>query len=162
PGFVTGAAPDYVERPLLLKFLESTTIDSVLTLNDPSKVAPLDGFDRVAMARVSWVRTVSGATLTTSLQVITNSFQPLSTPFGAPLAMQISLEGSDLSGAATKTVGASSQAGTLTWSNEASYSASDYIVTLYEITNSRLAPVHIYHVLAAAAKIDRSLLQPQH
>lgn len=169
PGFVPGAAPDYVEQPAIIPFLTSTTLDGTLTLADPMKPpTPQLPFERVLFARMSGTRTVNGATLTSSIQVVTTKFvQNTSLVVDAPLALQIKLGTNiDLSSGDNTMIDASSQATTLAWTDETAngtnYVANDYVVTLYEITNNRLAPQRIYHVLTHSVLIDGSLLTSGH
>jgi hypothetical protein len=162
PGFVPGSAPDYVDQPLIIPFLTSTTIDSLITLADPMKppTAQLP-HERAIMARASTARVVDGATLTTSCQAITTTFSG-QLPFDAPLAKSIELGSIDLSTADGLMLDASSQATTLTWQNDVASNGDDYVVTLFEITANRLAPLRIYHVLARSVDIDASLLASGH
>jgi len=159
PGFLPGVAPQFIERPLMLSLAESTQIDAQVTLADPSSML---GLERVVAARLTSARSVGGATLTSAIQTITNVFNS-SLQFAAPLATNVRLGSTSLSGATDGVpMGASSSQQTLTWSSEAGYSASDYVVTLYEITGSALAPVRVYHVIAPEVKVDGSLLVAGH
>jgi len=159
PGFLPGVAPDFIDRPLMLAFATSTQIETSVTLADPSSML---GLDRVLAARLTSARLANGAVLTSSIQTITNVFSG-TLQYGAPLATNVKLGAASLSGASDNVpVDASSSQQSLSWSSEAGYSASDYVVTLYEITFSALAPVRVYHVIAPEVKIDGSLLVKGH
>jgi hypothetical protein len=160
PGFVGGVAPDYVDNPMILPFLTSDAIDTMLTLTDPTKPgSPLLPFERVLSARFTASRVVDGATLTSAIQAITNVFTG-QLQLKAPLALQIKLATNDLAAADGIMINASSQPTALTWIDEGGGAADDYVVTLFEITNNRLAPVIIYHVLTQSVSVDGSLLNP--
>ncbi|HTL35103.1 MAG TPA: hypothetical protein VL326_18370 [Kofleriaceae bacterium] len=164
PGFVQGGAPDYLEQPVIIPFLTTTTIDSVITLADPMKGTPQLPFSRAFTARVAATRVVDGVTLSSSLQEITNSFTT-QLLFEAPLAKSIKLDNTTDLASADLMLTASSQAKTLGWVDELGLSADDYAVTLFEIvagTTTRLAPVRIYHVLTPSVTVDGSLLAPGH
>jgi hypothetical protein len=102
---------------------------------------------------------VNGATLTTAIQGITNVFTG-QFALKAPLALQIQLGTNDLASADGITINASSQPTALTWIDESGRTADDYVVTLFEITNSKLSPVLVYHVLTPSVSVDGSLLNP--
>jgi hypothetical protein len=162
PGFLPGLPPSYVERPLIMPFLVSSRFDSTLTVTDPS--AEL-GLDRVVFARNSVTRMVgAGAVpLTSSLQAITNKFDLNGLPFAAPLATNVMLGSANLSGATDEvSVTASSDIVKLKFAPEATFTADDYVITLYEITGSSLAAVRIYHVIQPEVKISGSLLVSGH
>jgi hypothetical protein len=59
-------------------------------------------------------------------------------------------------------VAASSDIQKLKFLPEPTYQADDYVVTLYEITGTAIAPVRIYHVLQPEVKIQGSLLVTGH
>jgi hypothetical protein len=165
PGFVPGLpSQDYVDQPLILPFATSRSIDSTIPLADPTKLDLLPSYTRVLTARVSGKRVIDGATLTSSIQTITNAFTG-QLEFKAPLAISVKLGANDLTVSDIPNIlqiDASSQATTLSWANEPGLSADDYVVTLYEITNNKLAPLRIYHVLTAAVTVDGSQLTPGH
>ncbi|HEY5947357.1 MAG TPA: hypothetical protein VIV40_17755 [Kofleriaceae bacterium] len=158
PGFLPGVAPLYIERPLILSFLESTQIDSTLAVADPS--AGL-GLERVITARLSNRRVVDGVTLTSSIQTITNVFSG-AMPFPAPFAKNVVLGTTDLSTADSVIVSPTSGVQKLRWEAESGFKADDYVVTLYELTATSLAPVRIYHVLSPEVKVDGNLLAAGH
>ncbi len=160
PGFIPAVAPPYIERPLIMPFLESTRLDSNLILADPS--ADL-GLERVVAVRSSLSRDVNGATLTSSLQAITNKFESTGIQFAAPLAINATLGDTNLSGTADMVAfQASSSVQHLKFETEGGFKADDYVVTLYELTGTALAPIRIYHVIAPDVKIDGSLLVAGH
>jgi hypothetical protein len=160
PGFLPGVAPTYVERPLIMQFLESNRFDSTLVLTDPSSEL---GLDRVVTARSTVARTTNGVVLTSSVQGITNKFESNGLPFAAPLATTIMLGTTDLSGPTdTVAFAASSDIQKLTFVPETSLKADDYVITLYEITGTSLAPVRVYHVIQPEVKIQGSLLVAGH
>jgi hypothetical protein len=160
PGFLPGVAPLYIERPLIMPFLESTRFDSTLVLADPS---PELGLDRVVTARASLSRVVNGVTLTSSLQAITNKFELTGLPLSAPLAINVMLTDISLSGATDAVpIPASSSILPLQFGTEGALTADDYVVTLYELTGTALAPIRIYQVIAPQVKIDGSLLVAGH
>lgn len=146
PGFVDG-------EPMMLTFMEATAAPSAFTSADPSAMLMLEP---VFLARVTAPRTVAGAALTSTIQTITNQMASTLT-FDAPLALNIKLDTSAIS--ADTSVTASSQAAVLKWEAETGSTAHDYIVTLYEITNSKLSPLRVYHVLTPTVAIDGSMLQ---
>jgi hypothetical protein len=155
PGFLPGVAPTFVERPLILPFAESSNADSVVLIADPS---PELALSRVVMTRFATSRTVNGAVLTSTIQSITNLFVAMM-PFPAPLATNITLGTTSLSGATDAVpFAASSSVQRLKFETEATYSADDFVITLYEISNGTLTPVRVYHVLQPDVKIDGSLL----
>lgn len=150
PGFVDG-------QPMMLTFAEASPLVTSFTLIDPSMEL---GYEHVFAVRVSRSRTVDAATLTSSLQTITNQLSS-TLAFGAPLAMSINLSTTNVSTDATYP--ASSQATTLKWDAESGYTAHDYVVTLYEIPASgALIPRRIYQVLSPTVTVDGSLLDAGH
>ena len=161
PGFVPGGAPDFVDRPLMIPFLISTTQDSTLTLVDPSTMLP---FERVIYSGITGTRSADGVTLSCALQVVMPApASPSVVAYPAPFAQTVKLDGVDLSGASDDvSLPGSSAMHRLTWDAEAGYSANDFVVTLYEIAAGTLSPVRIYHVLAPSVSIDGSLLAPGH
>jgi hypothetical protein len=159
PGFLPGVAPTFIERPLVLPFLESSKNDANLIVTDPS--AEL-GLERVLSARASYARTVSGVTLTTSIQGITNRFETNGLQFSAPLATNIMLDTINLSDMDGVAVPPSSDVHKLKFAPEIGFDADDYVITLYEITGTSLAPVRIYHVIEPEVKISGSLLVAGH
>lgn len=159
PGFLPGVAPTFVERPLILPFAESTAAISTVPVVDPS---PSLGLARVVMTRFATSRTVDGAVLMSTIQSITNMFAGMM-PFPAPLATNITLGTTSLSGATDSVPFASSSSvQRLKFETEAGLGADDFVITLYEISNGSLAPVRIYHVLQPEVKIDGSLLVAGH
>lgn len=160
PGFVPGGAPSYLPRPLVLPFLESTTLDSQLTLADPSGAMLLE---RVIAARVATTRTADGVTLTSGIQTVTTAFSG-TVQYPAPLVQNIMLGGTSLSADQSDDVSlpGSSSMQKLRFEPEAGFAADDYVVTLYEITAGALAPVRIYHVIKAEVAIDGALLASGH
>lgn len=160
PGFLPGVAPTYVDRPLVMPLLESTRFDGTLTVADPS---PELGLERVLSARASLSRVVSGVTLISSLQAITNKLETNGLPFAAPLAINATLGTTSLSGDTDAVPHpASSSMQRLTFGTEATFSAHDFVITLYELSGTSLAPVRVYHVLAPEVKVDGSLLVTGH
>jgi hypothetical protein len=160
PGFLPGVAPTYVERPLIMPFLESSRNDSILVVTDLS--AEL-GLERVVSARVAWTRTVNGLALTSTLQSISNKFEPNGLPLSAPLATNVTLGLTSLSGPTDEVpVAASSDIMQLKFVPEPGYTADDYVVTLYEITGTSLAPVRVYHVVEPKLQIAGNLLVRGH
>lgn len=160
PGFLPGVAPTYIERPLLLPFLISTSVDNQLRVADPSDQL---GLERVLAVRFSTSRTVGGVTLTSSIQAITNVFAG-TMPYPAPLVGNVKLGAVDLSSNASDgvPVPTSSSPVKLTFSAEPGYKADDYVVTLYELSRGSLAPVRVYHVLQPEVTIDSTLLAAGH
>lgn len=149
PGFING-------EPMILTFMETTSAPSAFTSADPSATLMLEP---VFLARFTRPRTVAGATLTSTIQTITNQMTGMVT-FDAPLALNIKLNATAIS--TDTSVTASSQAAVLKWDAEPGSSAHDYIVTLYEIANSKLSPLRVYHVLTPTVAVDGSLLQAAH
>jgi hypothetical protein len=159
PGFVPGVAPDYIDQPVLLAFVNSSNLDSSFTFADPSGALALE---RVIAMRVGSSRAVNGATLTSTIQAITNSFTG-TLAFPAPLATNVMLGSTNLSGATDAVpLPASSGVLMLHFVPEATRTADDYVVTLYELTGSSLAPLRVYHVLTADVKVDANLLVSGH
>ena len=163
PGFVEGEMPYFpdrtVMRPLMIPFLISTTMDTTLTVVDPSAMLP---FERVLYSGIAGSRTADGVTLTSSLQTVSNQFSG-AMPYPAPFAQTIKLDGVDLSGAGDDIpLPGSSAMHRLTWDPEGGYSANDYVITLYEIANNALSPVRVYHVLSPSVSIDGTLLASGH
>jgi hypothetical protein len=160
PGFVPGGAPSYLPRPLMLPFLESTTLDSSLTLADPSASMLLE---RVLAVRIATSRTADGVTLTSSIQTITTAFSG-TIQYPAPLVQNIMLGATSLSGDQSDDVPlpGSSSMQKLRFEPEAGFAADDYVVTLYEINSGALAPVRIYHVIKPEVAIDGTLLASGH
>jgi hypothetical protein len=160
PGFLPGTAPGYLERPLLLPFATSAQIDSSLTLADPT--ASL-GLVPVLYARVATTRDVGGLVLTSAIQTVTNVFSG-AVQYPAPLATNITLGDISLSSEQPDGVAipASSDRVTLKFETEAGFAADDFVITLYEITGTTLAPVRVYHVIQPSVKIDGNLLVPGH
>jgi hypothetical protein len=65
----------------------------------------------------------------------------------------------DLSGAADDVaISVSSAMRELKFTPEPGVEADDYVVTLYQITTGKLAPIRIYHVLEGKVAIDGTLL----
>ncbi|HEY5926717.1 MAG TPA: hypothetical protein VIV11_33755 [Kofleriaceae bacterium] len=154
PGFLPGVPPMFIERPLILPFVESNILVSNVTLADPSDGL---GLERVVAVRLSNARMVNGATLTSSIQGITNVLNaPLQ--LTAPLAINVQLGSANLSTAmdgAMIVVGSGMQ--TLQFASDGT-TADDYVITLFQLTGSALAPLRHYHVIAPEVKIDTSLL----
>ena len=154
PGFLPGVAPTFVERPLILPFVESNINVVSVTLADPSDGL---GLERVVALRISSTRTVNGANLVSSIQAITNVLtSPLQ--FSAPLAVNVQFGSTNLStpnDGEIITVGSGMQK--LQFAPDTG-NADDYTITLFELTGSALAPVRYYHVIAPEVKIDTSLL----
>jgi hypothetical protein len=163
PGFLPGVAPSYVDRPLIMQFLESTKLDTYMVVSDPSADPNAGlGLERVLAARVSLTRTVNGVPLTSSLQVITNKFET-SLDLPAPLVTNIRLGTISLSDAVDAIpVPTSSDVQSLRFTPEPAFTADDYVVTLYELAGTSLVPVRIYHVLQAEVKISGSELMTGH
>lgn len=157
PGFLPGVAPSFLPRPLLLPFLVSTDLNSKLTLTDPS--AQL-GLERVLFAGLTSSRVVDGVTLTSAVQTVTNMFAG-TLSFPAPLVTNIHFGGADLSAEATDgvPVAASTSLIKLTFDPEASFTAHDFVITLYALEGSELAPVRIYHVVQPEVNVDGTLLE---
>ncbi|HUS33488.1 MAG TPA: hypothetical protein VMZ53_33530 [Kofleriaceae bacterium] len=160
PAFVPGTSlQNFLAQPLIIPFLTAPSIVTSMTLADPTSMLP---FDRVVTVQFATKRTVSGADLYTAMEVMTNVFTG-QVEVKAPLARQIKLGTNDLSTADGLMINPSSQATALTWADEPSVgNGDDYIVTLYEITANRLAPIRIYHVLTPSVTVDGSLLSPSH
>lgn len=156
PGFLIGTPPSYLERPLLLAFASSTQINTSITLADPT---PSLGLEPVVFARIATTRTVGSLQLTSAIQTVTNVFFG-TIQYPAPLATNIKLGDISLSvdQADGVAVPASSSPVRLQFQTEASFSADDFVITLYEINGASLAPVRIYHVLQPEVKIDGTLL----
>ena len=160
PGFLPGIAPTFVDRPLMLPFADITSIVTGIMLVDPSAELALE---RVIAARASTSRTLtSGATLTSSLQGITNTFSASSLQFTAPLVTSARLGTTSLFDIESIPVPASSAMQELSFVTEAGFNVDDYIVTLYEVTGASLAVVRVYHVIASSVKVDGSLLASGH
>ncbi len=160
PGYLPGVAPTFVERPLIMPFAVSATIDPLLTTLDPS--ASL-GLPRVMATRAATSRTVAGAVLMSSVQAITSSLTAGMMQYAAPLAVNISLGSTSLSGPTDGVqLAASSSVQRLKFETESGFDADDFVVTLYELSGGALAPVRIYHVLQPEVKIDGSLLVAGH
>jgi hypothetical protein len=160
PGFLPGVAPAFIERPLMLPFVDANAIDASISVADPS--ADL-GLERVIMARISLSRTVGGAVLTSSLQTITNQFTTNSVQFSAPLITTARLGTVELSTPGTNDgipMPASSGLQKLQFTTEGGSSADDFVVTLYELSGSALAPVRVFHVVGNEVKVDSTLLVP--
>jgi hypothetical protein len=170
PAFVPGPAPDFVGRPVMFPFQQSTNIDATIQLVDPSLEAPAEvPLERVFYAHIGTTRVVGGAPLLSYVQVMTNTFNGAAPAarFGAPLVENVKLGNTSLSGAADDVAHpASSQPADLTFSSESASavvaSADDYVVTLYEITGGALSPVRVYHVITPLVKVDSSLLVSGH
>ena len=159
PGFLPGVAPTYVERPLLFPFLESTVSESTMTLADPSDAV---AYKRVLFSRFASTRTVNGVALTSSINTITDNFNG-SVQYPAPLVVSMKLGDVmiDKTAADAAPVPASSGFTRLSFDQEAGAgvaSADDFVVTLYQITGTAMAPVRYYHVIQPSVKIDGSLL----
>jgi hypothetical protein len=146
--------------PLMLAFLESSSIDGSITLADPT--ASL-GLKPVVFSRLATSRTVGGVQLTSAIQAVTDVFSG-SIQYGAPLATNIKLGDISLSvdQADNVMIPASSGPIRLKFETEAGYSADDFVITLYEINATSLAPVRIYHVIQPEVKIDGTLLASGH
>jgi hypothetical protein len=150
PGFVDG-------QPVMLSFMEATQLQASFIITDPTSEL---GYDRVFAVRATRTRTVGSATLTSSIETITNQLSGMLV-VGAPLSLNIKLSATDVSMDATYP--ASSQATTLKWEAESGYSAHDYLVTLYEIpTSGALIPRRVYQVLSPTVTVDGSLLDAGH
>jgi hypothetical protein len=150
PGFVDG-------QPMMLSFMEASPLQATFIVTDPTSEL---GYDRVFAVRATRTRTVDTATLTSSIQTMTNQLSGTMT-FGAPLALNIKLSMTNVSTDATYP--ASSQATTLKWDAESGYTAHDYLVTLYEIPASgALIPRRVYQVLTPTVTVDGSLLDAAH
>jgi hypothetical protein len=150
PGFVDG-------QPMMLTFMEASPPQATFTLTDPTTDL---GYEHVFAVRVSRTRTVDSATLTSSIQTITNELSS-TLAFGAPLALNIKLSTTTVSTDATYP--ASSQATTLKWDAESGSTAHDYLVTLFEIPASgALIPRRVYQVLSPTVTVDGSLLDAGH
>jgi hypothetical protein len=50
----------------------------------------------------------------------------------------------------------------LTFGTEPGFNAHDFVITLYELSGTSLAPVRVYHVLTPEVKVDGSLLVTGH
>jgi hypothetical protein len=159
PGFVPGGPPSYLDAPLIIPFVQSSSQDSSMIVCDPSGALP---FARVMYSGIMNSRTVNGVTLTSALQSVSNVFMgPMSYP--APLVRTFDLEGISLAGDTDDvSVPVSSSMRELRLMTEADQTADDFVVALYEITNSTLAPVRIYHVLVGSVMIDGNLLASGH
>lgn len=162
-GFIPGTAnttPPFLDQPLMLKFLESNQLDVSITLADPTPALDLEP---ILFARVATARTVGSVTLTSAVQALTNVFHG-TIPYGAPLASNVKLGDISLSANATDgvPVSATSSPISLTFQTEAGYDADDFVITLYEITDTSLAPVRVYHVIQPVVKIDGTLLVSGH
>lgn len=157
PGFLPGVAPTFVPRPLILPFLISTDFNNQLKLTDPSALL---GLERVLFAGLTSSRVVAGVTLTSAVQTVTNMFSG-TLSFPAPLVTNIHFGGADLSAEATDGVpiAASSALLKLTFDAEASFTAHDYVVTLYALEGTELAPVRVYHVVQPEVNVDGTLLE---
>lgn len=150
PGFADG-------EPMMLAFADATPTVTTFTLADPGTDL---GYDKVFAARAWRSRTVDSATLTSTLQTITNNLTGTLT-FGAPLALNIKLATTTIS--TDTTYAASSQATTLKWDAETGFSANDYVVTLYEIPAAGpLVARRQYQVLTPSVTVDGSLLDAGH
>jgi hypothetical protein len=160
-GFLPGTAPTYLERPLMLSFLTSTQLDATINLADPT--ASL-GLARVLFMRVATTRDVGGLALTSAIQTVTNVFAQGAIQYPAPLAISIQLGQTSLASEQSDgaPVPASSGRVALTFETEAGYSADDFVITLYEITGTTLAPVRVYHVIQPSVSIDGNLLVAGH
>ncbi len=157
PGFVPGAAPTYLPRPLILPFLISTDFSASLKLVDPSSQL---GLDRVLFAALTSSRDVDGVTLTSALQTVTNVFMG-TVSFPAPLVSNIHFGGTSLSADVSDKVpiAPSSSLLKLTFAPEANRTAHDFVVTLYVFDGTQLSPVRIYHVVQPEVNVDGTLLE---
>lgn len=160
PGFVPGIAPSFVPRPLLLPFLTSTDLNSNLKLVDPSGLL---GLERVLFAGMTSSRLVGAVTLTSAVQSVTNVFAGTLT-FPAPLVTNVRLGGTSLGPEVTDAVpiAASSSPIKLTFNPEASFTADDFVVTLYQLAGPTLMPVRVYHVVQPEVNVDGMLLTAGH
>jgi hypothetical protein len=150
PGFWDG-------QPMMLTFAEASPLQASFTVTDPTSDL---GYEHVFAVRATRSRTVDSATLTSSIQTMTNQLSA-TLAFGAPLAMNIKLSTTNVSTDATYP--ASSQATTLKWDAESGYEAHDYVVTLFEIpTSGALIPRRVYQVLTPTVTVDGSLLDAGH
>jgi len=156
PGFLPGTAPDFIERPLIIPFVDSSAQEPAVTLADPSEM--LTTYARVVYSGIFTTRTASGAALTSALQSVSDVFAG-SMPYPAPLVKAITFGGIDLSGASDGVpVPVSSSLRELVFNPEPGVEADDYVVTLYQITSGQIAPIRIYHVLEGKVSIDGTLL----
>lgn len=148
-GFVNG-------EPMMFSFMESPSFAPTFTLADPTTDM---GLTKVFMARESRTRTVDSALLPSSIATITTSLNvPL--PISAPLALNIKLSTTDIS--TDTNYQSSSQATSLKWDPE-SFTADDFVVTLYEIPASGpLVARRVYQVLTPSVSVDGSLLDAGH
>ena len=150
PGFVDG-------QPMMLTFIEASPPQATVTVTDPTSEL---GYEHVVAVRATRSRMVDGATLTSSIQTMTNQLSG-TIVLGAPLALNIKLSTTNVS--ADATYQASSQATTLKWDAESTYTAHDYLVTLYEIPSSgALIARRVYQVLTPTVTVDGSLLDAGH
>ena len=156
PAFLPGAAPDFIDRPLIIPFVDSTAQEPAITLVDPSEMLPT--YARVIYSGIMTTRMADGVALTSALQSVSDVFAgPM--PYPAPFAKTITFGGVDLSGPADDvSVPVSSSMRELKFNVEPGLEADDFVVTLYQITNGQLAPIRIYHVLEGSVHVDSTLL----
>lgn len=156
PAFLPGVAPEFVDRPLIIPFVDSSAQEPAITLVDPSDT--LRTYARVIYSGIMTTRTADGAALTSALQSVSDVFTgPM--PYPAPFVKTITFGGIDLSGPADHvSVPVSSSMRDLKFNVEPGLEADDFVVTLYQITNGQLAPIRIYHVLEGSVHVDGTLL----
>lgn len=157
-GFVPGAAPTFLDEPLMLPFAMSTQIDASVTLADPT---PQLGLEPVVFARVGYARVVNGVTLMSAIQTITNNLAD-TMQYPAPLATKITLGGISLHEEQAEGVPFPASSGPvelgLEVEEKSGIGAHDFVVTLYEIVGTALAPVRHYHTIAPNVTLDGTLL----
>lgn len=158
--FRPGTAPTYLPEPLILPFAVSTLIESEFPVADPT---PMLGLAPALFASISSTRMVGNVALTSAIQTVTTSFQG-TMQYPAPLAHGITLGGISLSADQLDGVPIPASSGPVAFKfeQESGFAADDFVITLYEITGTALAPVRHYHVIQPSAVIDGNLLVPSH
>jgi hypothetical protein len=143
-------------RALMLGFYEAGIIGFNISLVDPS---PELGLERVIFTQLAGFRQPGPYGFTSSLMLITKDF--VSSPrWAATLATSIKLGSTDLIAQDEVQHPLSNQPTKLTWAREASFSADNYVVSLYEVqlASGTLTPLRHYHVTSESVDIDSSLL----
>ena len=151
----------YQEVPVLLPLFDEANIESSLDCVDvdPNQVR----LPHVLYARFQNTRqTAGGLRLTSSLAMITNSFDVSAYP--ASLSTKETLDTVDLWAADGTMISATTGPMTLAFVPDMTHgeSADEFIVTLYEIMGTTLKLIRTYEVIAPKVRIDGPLLQVGH